>query len=440
MQFSRHNIITPITGTDHTLIVNLLSGNADVLDANKAREIARGEGLDDPELIEKGYVVEPSAEEQRFRRAYLDFLEERESDELQIFYVPGYACNFSCSYCYQEEYNAPKVSTEPQVLEAFFSYVDRTFAGRRKYITLFGGEPLLPNAGSRHVLQTLLDGTRERQIDLAIVTNGYHLADYLDLITQGRIREIQVTLDGPRITHDQRRHLASGRPTFDTIVAGVDAALARGLSINLRTVLDRENIDSYLELAHFAIDRGWTKHPRFKTQIGRNYELHQCQAERSKLYTRLELYQDLFRLLRSHPEVLEFHRPAFSIARFLFDEGKLPSPLFDACPATKTEWAFDYTGHIYSCTATVGKAAESLGTFYPEVHLDEAQVSTWQDRDVLAIEQCRGCNLALGCGSGCGSVAKNRNGSVGSPDCRPIGELLGLGVALYAPSDTFAAG
>jgi uncharacterized protein len=183
------------------------------------------------------------------------------------------------------------------------------------------------------------------------------------------------------------------------------------------------------------LNRGWTQHRRFKTQIGRNYELHECQADRQRLYTRLELYTELFKLAQQHPELLEFHRPAFSISRFLFDEGKLPSPLFDACPATKTEWAFDYTGHIYSCTATVGKSSESLGAFYPEVRLDVAAVSTWEERDVLSIEQCRTCNLALACGGGCGSVAKNRTGSVNSPDCRPIKDLLSMGVALYAPRD-----
>ena len=209
------------------------------------------------------------------------------------------------------------------------------------------------------------------------------------MISRGRIREIQVTLDGPQAVHDGRRHLVSGRPTFDTIVKGIDAALARGHAINLRTVLDRQNLDAYVGSAQFAIDKGWTGHPRFKTQIGRNYELHECQVERNKLYTRLDLYKDIFRLASKRPELLRFHRPAFSISRYLFDQGKLPSPLFDACPATKTEWAFDYTGHIYSCTATVGKTSESLGTFYPEVHLDTDKVCEWEERDVLAIELCR---------------------------------------------------
>lgn len=92
--------------------------------------------------------------------------------------------------------------------------------------------------------QVCVAGTRERGLDLAVVTNGYHLLSYLELLERAQIREIQVTLDGPPTMHDRRRHLVSGQPTFDAIAAGIDAALERGLAINLRTVLDRENLSA----------------------------------------------------------------------------------------------------------------------------------------------------------------------------------------------------
>ena len=113
-------------------------------------------------------------------------------------------------------------------------------------------------------------------------------------------------------------------------------------------------------------------------------------------------------MAREHPELLEFHRPAFSLARFLWENGELPDPLFDACPGCKSEWAFDYTGRIYSCTAMVGKNGEELGTFYPEVTRNAARIDEWQARDVTTIPGCRDCAQQLACGGGCGAVAKNR--------------------------------
>jgi uncharacterized protein len=439
MRLSRFNLITPIEDSDRWLIANPLSGQADVLEPEEAAPIVRGEAPPDPALVEKGYVVDPEAEERRFRRAYLDHLDLRDSDEIQLFYVPSYACNFDCSYCYQRSYETPAHEPRDEVLDAFFATIDRLFAGRKKYVTLFGGEPLLPSESSARVVERLVEGTASRGLDLAVVTNGYHLARHVERLARGRIREIQVTLDGPREVHDGRRHLTSGKPTFDAIVAGIDAALDHGMAVNLRSVVDRDNLESLVALARFAIERGWTQAPGFKTQIGRNYELHACQVRRDRLTTRLELHRAFYALAREHPELLAYHRPAFSVARALFDEGELPPPLFDACPATKTEWAFDYTGHIYSCTATVGRIGESLGTFHPELRLDEQRVQSWQERDVLAIEQCRTCTSQLACGGGCGAVAKNQTGTVMAPDCRPVRELVSLGAALYAPPEALEA-
>jgi len=109
----------------------------------------------------------------------------------------------------------------------------------------------------------------------------------------------------------------------------------------------------------------------------------------------------------------------------------MPDPLFDSCPACKTEWAFDYTGKIYSCTATVGKEDESLGTFYPEVSRIDGIINLWESRDVTTIPECKTCPVQLACGGGCGSVAKNTHGTICSTDCRPVKELLELGFGAY---------
>ena len=433
MELSRYNILTRLHGRDDYLLVNLLSRQADLLEPDDGQRLERGEIVRASELAAKGYLVDPAEEGRHYRKAYLDFVDERASDELQLFYVPSYACNFGCSYCYQDEYPAPPPADPDAVLDAFFSYVDDTFAERRKYVTLFGGEPLLPSASARHAVERMVTETARRGLDLAVVTNGFHLEDHVALLQTGRIREVQVTLDGTEKVHDERRYLEGGGATFRQIVAGVDACLAAGLPVNLRSVLDRDNVAGFAELAHFAVDRGWTASPLFKTQIGRNYELHHCQSQRTRLYSRLSLYEDLHALVERDPAILRFHRPAFSIARFLFDRGELPAPLFDACPACKTEWAFDYAGRIYPCTANVGKPGESVGTFFPGRSVDEASVESWQERDVLGIGACRGCAVQLACGGGCGAVAKNRDGAIAAPDCRPVKELLSLGGALYGP-------
>ena len=427
---SNHNIITPIADSENLFIVNPLSKSADIISADEVKMLKHQ--LDpNGEFAQKGYLTDEAKEKRDFKLAYLDFMEKREEDEVQLFFVPNYSCNFACSYCYQEGYNPVQKVVTNEVVDSFFNYINIEFAGRRKYITVFGGEPLLPGDHQRSMITHLLDKANEAKLDVAFVTNGYTLASYVDLLRTASIREVQVTVDGTQEVHDGRRYLKGKQPTFDKIVEGVDACLAAGININLRMVIDKENIENLAGLSRFAIDKGWTTSSLFKTQIGRNYELHFCNSTPEKLFDRATLYQHLYELLKAHPYIAEFYKPAFSITKYISEHEELPMALFDSCPACKTEWAFDFTGTIYSCTATVGNKGDELGTFYPEVSKNETAIESWQNRDITTIEKCRTCDVALACGGGCASVAKNKSGHPNSPDFRPVKELLSLGAAYY---------
>ncbi|MCX6220055.1 MAG: radical SAM protein [Bacteroidia bacterium] len=437
MILSKHNIVSKVAGSESYFVVNLLSGNADLLTKEEAdtltkQDIALAENQQMVnDLAENGYIITAENENKIYRNRYFDFVDQRDDEEVQLFFVPNYSCNFSCSYCYQDEYTNPHQRATPELIHAFFDYVRKELPGRRKYLTIFGGEPLLNTPQQRELIALLVEKSNEAGIDICVVTNGYYLENYIDLLSKGKIREIQITLDGTKKIHDQRRFIKGGSPTFEPIVRGIDAALTAGFPVNLRMVIDKQNIGNLPELASFAIEKGWTSHPLFKTQIGRNYELHHCQSTPDQLFTRISLFRKIFELTEEYPHILKFYKPSYSVAKYLSENGTLPDPLFDACPACKSEWAFDYTGRIYSCTATVGKEEEALGTFYPEVTKNEQLIHQWASRDVTSIEECRNCSVQLACGGGCGSVAKNKNGSILSPDCRPVKELLEIGFRAY---------
>ena len=439
IEYSRFNIFSKIRDSENYFIVNPLSGNADILSGPEADRInAAKDNINiipdnsfTSELISKGYLSDPGEERKLYLSKYLDFIDSRDKDEVQLFFITNYSCNFSCTYCYQDQYTNPDHELSTAIIDSFFLHVRTRFAGRNKYITVFGGEPLLPGQKHRSLIEYLIEKSAEAGLDLCFVTNGYTLADYVEILKKGKVREIQVTLDGTGAVHDNRRHLKGGGPTFEKIVTGIDSCLENNIPVNLRMVIDRENIDNLPHLARFAIDKGWTENPLFKTQIGRNYELHHCQSSANKLFDRISLYEKIYMIVKEHPHVQEFYKPSYSVSKFLSENGRLPDPLFDSCPACKTEWAFDYTGKIYPCTATVGKADECIGSFHPTPALNYEVIGEWEKRDVTSIEGCMGCNLQLSCGGGCGSIAKNKTGEICSSDCRPVKELLELGFSAY---------
>ena len=432
MEYSKHNIFSKIADSDNYFIVNPLSGQADILEPEEAQKYINNSITDHKAYIDKGYLVDQKEEEKRFKQKYLDFIDERDSDEVQLFFTPWYTCNFNCSYCFQDEYTNPNDNVSNDVINAFFAFVDKQFATREKYITIFGGEPLLNSPGKKETIKRIIELANHHQLDLAFVTNGYFLEDYIDLLKTAKIREIQVTMDGPQSVHDARRMLRGGAGSFEKIARGVDLLLENRIPVNLRMIIDKDNIDSMPEFAHWAISRGWTKSPLFKTALGRNYELHHCQTNNKRLFSRIEMYQELYKIIKVHPEVLELHKPALSISKFIFENGELPNPLFDSCSGAKTEWAFDYSGKIFACTATVGHEGDELGTFFPNIELKEEQIEEWEERDVLSIKECQTCPVQLACGGGCAAIAKNRTGKLHAPDCRPIKGLLELGIGLYS--------
>ncbi len=430
MEPSRFNIVSAIRDTGEFFIVNPLYGSADMLSREEYDMLVKGSPLP-AEFSGRGYQVDPDEEQARFREAYLRFIDERDTDEVQLFFVPTYSCNFDCSYCYQLGYESRGGELTREVIDAFFRYTDTEFGGRSRYVTLFGGEPLLPGKKHFGMIEYLIEFATARNTDIAVVTNGYHIDSYIDVLKKARIREVQVTLDGTRPVHDSRRRHKNGEGTFDRIASATDLLLENNIPVNLRMVVDRDNIGNLPDLAWFAIERGWTDSNHFSTQLGRNYELHDCQAKGERLYSRIDLYAEIYRIIKEHPHVLDFHRPAFAVSRALYETGELPAPLFDACPGTKTEWAFDYTGRIYACTATAGKAGEELGSFFPERVIDLEKIEEWADRDILSVDECRECNLALICGGGCAAVARNNGRGLNGPDCRPVKELMELGMAAY---------
>ncbi|HUX46381.1 MAG TPA: SPASM domain-containing protein, partial [Desulfosporosinus sp.] len=220
---------------------------------------------------------------------------------------------------------------------------------------------------------------------------------------------------------------------YDKIMLGVTEAVRRGIPINLRVVLDKSNFEEMVILADDLERRGWLDLPanRFKTQIGRNYELFECSATPEHLLGHAEHWAMFVNLAEKYPVLKKFHKPEFKGINHLVQTGELYLPSYDTCPACKTEWVFDLYGDIYGCTATTGQNEFKLGTYFPALQLKADEVKEWQERSVLTIPECQNCEVSLICGGGCGAVAKNRQGKVLASDCHPIKELITIGLNYY---------
>jgi len=78
-------------------------------------------------------------------------------------------------------------------------------------------------------------------------------------LRKGKIREVQVTLDGTAPVHNSRRFLKGGGGTFNKIVKGIDACLKDNIDVNLRMVIDKENIDNLSDLLNLQLTKAGQK-------------------------------------------------------------------------------------------------------------------------------------------------------------------------------------
>jgi cyclic pyranopterin phosphate synthase len=166
-------------------------------------------------------------------------------------------CNFRCSYCMPEE----GMDWLPR--ERLLTYEELTrVAGVLvrtlgiESIRITGGEPTvrarLPVLIARLAALRTATGA---PVDLALTTNGAVLAHLAHDLADAGLRRINVSLDSLR---RDRFKAITRRDSLDAVLAGIDAALAAGLSpVKINVVAVRGvNDDELVDFAAFGRSRG----------------------------------------------------------------------------------------------------------------------------------------------------------------------------------------
>ena len=323
MYFSRYNLIMPMKENPEFpyAIMNSLSGGFDLVKAqefDKLQRVKRGDAIDDNEFIqyltERGYLYpDEEAEKTRLNARWPEFAEALQETAPQVLLVPTYGCNLACTYCYQSGIKQKSQLMTREIADAFFDHLKVQFPNQKPFITLFGGEALNGSARQKEIIDYIVKKAAQDGYAITAVTNGYDLMSYLDILQQATVKEIQITLDGPQEVHDQRRHTIGGQGTYTKIMLGVEEAVRRGIPINLRAVMDKSNFEELVILAEDLDSRGWLDLPpqRFKTQVGRNYELFECSATPAHLLSHAEHWAMFVELAEKYPVLKKFHKPEF---------------------------------------------------------------------------------------------------------------------------------
>lgn len=435
---SRYNLVTQIDENSYA-IFNPLSGAFDIADSKEKEAFESGVAQDSTQeeyWLERGYYFKDASSEQQYvNKRYFDFFDVSNENQIQFMLVLTYGCNFNCEYCYQRGVDTSKNVMSVDMLDAFIDFVIDYRNKHKKdvIVSLFGGEPLLPGKKHQELISHLIARLSLEKIPLTVVTNGYNLEEYIPLLSNADIKEIHVSLDGDRDEHDRRRQTKDGKDSFNKILNGMHAAKDAGFPINVRLITDKKTMSTLPGLAERLEEEGFFDLPkgRFKTSLGRNYELINEYVKPEDLFDLDQMYSAYVKLMLEFPILEKLHMPSFFGVTKVAKEGEMYVPSFDTCPAGKSEFVFDSSGSIFGCTASCGRDGYELGSFYPEVKWNNEELRAWKSRNILNIEECKECSVGVICGGGCGVIAKDREGKVHSPNCKPIKEVMDIGIQYY---------
>jgi uncharacterized protein len=137
---------------------------------------------------------------------------------LQLIIMPTEACNFRCSYCYEDFALGRMKPTLVAAIKALISKRSNELDCLK--ISWFGGEPLLARSIVLEISQhaNALGAAQDFLFQSDMTTNAFLLTDRVvsDLVSVG-VNEFQVSLDGPKQNHDNTRVQANKQGSFDRI-------------------------------------------------------------------------------------------------------------------------------------------------------------------------------------------------------------------------------
>jgi uncharacterized protein len=416
---SRYNFYVPVD--DGALIYNSSSGAVMKLASEAGRNLAQilstkfvtlfGDEVSAEvwdALRENGFVVPSGFDELRVIKDR--FSQARREAPVFLTLTTTQDCNLGCYYCYEER---TKSRLGQMDVASILAWIRQTFAGRPdKYLHVdwYGGEPLLNVDFIEAASPAIQQVCAEEKIDYtaSIISNGTLWPDDVaGFARRHKIQQAQISFDGLRDNHNQRRRYRAGfkqdgDSAFDHAVRVVDGLLS-ACRVDVRLNLDRGNYADLAPFVDFAKARGW---------FDREYPCVVMPARlayytaRSAFMRKVELNSD------DLDDIRVFMKQARTDGRVIVDEEDPDPDIQDfAYPRTSVCAALAHgsqvvgaEGLIYKCGLLVGdrdKAVGRLSEEQPGVEEQFPAAKWWDDYDPTTLPNCSRCSFLPVCWGGC---------------------------------------
>lgn len=254
MRTSYYNIYFSHSGKEYvynTLSTAILSIPAELVEKLKDNNISSIDNNTKKLLQDNGIIAENDSDELAMYEYYYNSIQYGDKEEeLRLVVLPTYQCNLRCTYCFEQTQDI-KIMLDDEKIDTLLLFANNELSAK-KYkslrLVLFGGEPLLNKHACIYLTQRLSDLASLNQCAFIcqIITNSILVDEQIirTLIKPYNMK-LQITIDGDKSIHDNRRIYKSGKGTFDEIKSNLLLLNKCGCKqlIDLRLNIDRKNVD-----------------------------------------------------------------------------------------------------------------------------------------------------------------------------------------------------
>lgn len=399
MYWSKYNILFESTQHSCYLLYNMLSGFFIEVDKdlfNTLNEIRHNGNLDSlsPNQFQVfvGNKVLVKSDEDELNKLKVSVLAQRyDMRKINLTIAPTRDCNFKCVYCFEKD--RPTIYMNSAVEDGIVKLV------KEKNVDIinvcwYGGEPLM----AKDIIKRLTTKLKSlgKKYSASIITNGYLLDNqFISNLDELSIKVIQITIDGNKETHNNRRPHKIDLNGFDKIINNIRllVKIRKNIHLSVRVNVDKNNMGEFVDVYKLIkdINANIYVYPGFVHDSSSSCKSSMCMSEKDEK-------KDFFIHLYSRHGI------------YLPD--MVPNLIISSCMARcLNSYLIGPDGNIYKCWHHLGVNNLVVGNvLLDKIFTNHDVIARYmKGEDYLDDDKCKKCKYSVICGGGCPDLRLNNS-------------------------------
>ena len=341
-------------------------------------------------------------------------------------------CNLRCAYCFGDKgafFGEKALMSLETAKKALEFLMEKSGSRKNLEVDFFGGEPLL----NFNVVKDTVTYGRELEkrykkiIRFTMTTNAYHVTPQMEAFINAEMKNLVISIDGRKETHDAMRKTAGGKGSYDSVVKNAIELVKRrnGQEHYIRGTFTANNLD-FAKDVEAIYDLGFDEISLEPVVTGEDMAL-----KKEHLGTLIKEYEKLAEYYeqKKASEGKPFHFFHFNIN---LSSGPCLNKRLRGCGAGSEYAAIAPNGELYPCHQFVGKEEFCMGSLDEGIK-DYSIGEKFMASHVWNKEKCSACWAKYYCSGGCAANAYNQNHDMSKPhdlSCELEKKRIELAIAL----------